>query len=202
LQPEGRNLLHLLAALCGVVAFASFSGFAIGVQAVNDVTTVRDDRATWNTARPVIEDALASLAVASLATALLVMLAVLTAVLWLRARTTRTQRSAAAMTGLLLMTIGAAMWWNGAHAVGGFATLVDDVNAGDALPVFEDYDLYLDAWGSETTALLVLSAGALAALFGTIRMLRGQSPPPEPEELDPPPTGPTGVPVDLWWVPR
>lgn len=164
----GRNLLWLLAAFCGLAAFAAFSGFVVGVQAVNDVTTLRDDRAAWNTARPVIEEAIAGLAVASLATALLGLMAMVTTVLWLRARTPRGRHGTAAMSGTLLIIIGSAMWWSGGDDIGGFGTLFDDVNSGDALPVFDDYDLYLDAWRAETTALLILTAGALAILLSAI----------------------------------
>lgn len=163
-----------MTALAGTTAICAFSSFALGSQAVADVGELRDDQAVWNVARPVIEEAIANLAVSSLATMLLIVLFAGTTALWWRVREPAPRRSPAIVVAIILALAlaGVVVWLSGAKDAGGLSVLVTDIGSGDALPVFENYDAHLDGWSAEATGLLFLSVAAVATTFVCVTCCR------------------------------
>ena len=163
----------------------------MGVQAVADGTELRDDSASWNVARPLIKESIGGLAVTSVATWLLAAIAMTTAIVC-RGRITSGGPPLVRLAGVALAAAGGLLWLGGARRTGGPLRVFADVNAVQALDVFENYTRYIDGWSAQTAGLATAAVGgalltAMALLSasktGTV-LDSGSSRPTQTEEPD------------------
>ena len=163
---------RLLIAACLLGVATTFTAFGLTWQSAMDISELRRQEARWNTARPVIEDALAAMSVSSLA-------ATLTSVLilagwWWQRRAFRPAAPAPLplLAGFSIVAIGGVLWFVAASLAAGVRVLVDPVAARPALEVFNDYETYETAWRLQSVAMLVVSAGWLTAEMGALAARR------------------------------
>jgi len=152
-----------VAALLALTTVCALAAVMIGVQASSDVSELRDNDAVWNVARPVIEESIGGVAVSSAATWLLVLISG-AAALAVRPRGLGADLRLISLAGYALVATAALLWIDGGLRAGGLGRTLDDVNAVEALDVFENYTQYIDGWRTQTVGHATTAVGA--ALLG------------------------------------
>ena len=164
-------------------AAIAFAAFGLAVKARNDVGALEDTGARWNAARPIIEESVANVSVASFATLLVGLIATVLGLWWWKVHEPTRGLSIATAAGATAAAGGALTWVVGAQLSFGARVIIDDVTSDEALAIFEDYDRQLNSWGLQSAALLLVCAGALVltmGLLGHLRRTRQQLPTPLP----------------------